>query len=310
MYYIYIAGKKPEFTPAIVPDAIAPLDEPESMEMADETDYDVSVERLEDADVEDFLKGFGHFLNTLASKHYVSLKVLECTTQELKKMSQLNLSHVRAAVLASLQEKGVSDEVQQLVMSSIETMPIISACDELSTSRRIERFITRQFKYVQPQTIQYGDLQFSYASVTQILLNVLNDKTFKRDSSRTSSTILRDIKDGDHYKENPYFVANPDAYILALYSDGVEVTNPLGASKGKHKLVKFYVSIIDFEKHERSQIDHLFPVLTINSITFKKLSQEQVLRPLMNDLLELEAGVQTGTYRYVRLFRLHCRRFS
>jgi len=47
---------------------------------------------------------------------------------------------------------------------------------------------------------------------------------------------LTDFCDGAHYCTYPLFNENPKALQIFLYYDEIEVCNPLGSSKGKHKL--------------------------------------------------------------------------
>lgn len=266
--------------------------------MAPETDYDFSQDCLEPDDVVDFNLRLGHFLNNLISMHYVPLSVSATLCQELQKMAEVCLSHMRGEIMRALQESSASEELTGKVMDCLKTMPLIGACAELSTSRRIEKFITTKFKYVAPRQVKVGELEYSYVSIKETVVNVVTDPTFIKGERTPSSTLLRDIKDGEVYKENPYFKAHPDAYALALYSDAVDISNPLGASKGQHKMVKFYVTFVDMPKHERSQIDHVFPVMTVNNLTLKQITQEQLMEPLMADLMALEAGVELGGCTY------------
>ena len=67
-----------------------------------------------------------------------------------------------------------------------------------------------------------------------ILLKYLSVKTLLEDPSmikmlalssgnRTSEGKICDLKDGSAFKENSFFVNNPDAISILLYSDAVEL---------------------------------------------------------------------------------------
>ena len=47
------------------------------------------------------------------------------------------------------------------------------------------------------------------------------------------------------------FQDNPDALGLLIYSDELETCNPLGASKGIHKILNVYVSFAEISKCDR-----------------------------------------------------------
>ena len=53
---------------------------------------------------------------------------------------------------------------------------------------------------------------------------------------RASAGVLCDFCDGEIVKNHPIVKANPKALLLAVYFDDLEVANPLGSKRGKHKL--------------------------------------------------------------------------
>lgn len=53
-----------------------------------------------------------------------------------------------------------------------------------------------------------------------------------------NSNYLYDYCDGQVYKDHPLFKMDRDALQLVIYYDDVEVSNPLGSYRGKHKLGK------------------------------------------------------------------------
>lgn len=50
--------------------------------------------------------------------------------------------------------------------------------------------------------------------------------------------VLCDFCDGEFVRNHPLVKANPKALLLALYYDDLEMANPLGSRRGKHKLGK------------------------------------------------------------------------
>lgn len=55
---------------------------------------------------------------------------------------------------------------------------------------------------------------------------------------------LGDICDGDLFKGHPLFVTDSLALQFIIYYDELEVANPLGSSKEKHKLGELVLSIV------------------------------------------------------------------
>ena len=47
---------------------------------------------------------------------------------------------------------------------------------------------------------------------------------------------LSDYCDGEHFKHHPLFSQNPSSLQIILYYDELELCNPLGSRKRKHKI--------------------------------------------------------------------------
>ena len=65
-----------------------------------------------------------------------------------------------------------------------------------------------------------------YVNVIETVRNLVQDPSFNNLIERTnvadhSDTKLRDVKDGQLFKMNPFFQENAGAYIMMLYSDAV-----------------------------------------------------------------------------------------
>ena len=58
----------------------------------------------------------------------------------------------------------------------------------------------------------------------------------ERGHSVTKRGVVRDYCDGEAYKQHPLFSVHSEALQLLFYFDEVEVCNPLGSKKKKHKM--------------------------------------------------------------------------
>ena len=54
-------------------------------------------------------------------------------------------------------------------------------------------------------------------------------------SHRSTAGVLRDFCDGDYARSHP-ILSQKQSLLLSLYYDELEVANPLGSKRGKHKL--------------------------------------------------------------------------
>ena len=86
-----------------------------------------------------------------------------------------------------------------------------------------------------------------------------------------------------------------------LYSDAVEMKNPLGASKGTYKIVFIYYTLCEITKSQRSKIDRIQLTMAFKEKLLKTYSLKTILKPLIDDLKALELGVEvknpTGTLK-------------
>ena len=55
------------------------------------------------------------------------------------------------------------------------------------------------------------------------------------------STILRDYCDGSEFAIHPLFELHKNGLQIQLYYDDVEMCNPLGSSRKKHKVGKYVI---------------------------------------------------------------------
>ena len=76
----------------------------------------------------------------------------------------------------------------------------------------------------------------------------------EREKSRKDDGVLRDFGDGSAFKENDFFKKNPGAYAGHFYSYAVELSYPLGAARGLHKICQVFYTISQIPKSQRSQL--------------------------------------------------------
>jgi len=187
-------------------------------------------------------------------------------------------------------------------MQELEENPFIELQNEFSSFFKIDKFVRNDpaFKYIEPIphkivlpptdiSDEPKEVNWIHISISETLSNIIEDPGFQPEI-RQEDELIRDIKDGRVYKSHPYFQKHPDAYTLLLYSDAIELANPLGAKKGTYKLVNVYWTIAEIPKYLRSHSENWFLALSIKEHDLK-LAREEVYKPLVEDLLSLEKGV-------------------
>lgn len=195
---------------------------------------------------------------------------------------------------------GVSDADTAALHEKMKSNPLVSLQQEYSSYYKINKQTQNSDHFISPREIKLppnskGKIStFQYIPIIETVEGIISDPDFRHQSQApTPDGFLFDIKDGSAFKENQYFRENPDALVGHLYSDALELENPLGASKGVNKVVNVYFSLVDLPKPLRSKIEHIYLVLCVKEKDLKE-SCKDVFKPLIDDLKKLEAGVLVG----------------
>jgi hypothetical protein len=142
----------------------------------------------------------------------------------------------------------LGDQNREELLAAVTDNPFLRLHDEFSSSYKISKFVKNSGKYIAPTEVKLppnseGVVRtFQYIPIIELVTAIASEPGFKRDAqSPVNSGLLRDIKDASSYRNNPFFKDNPDALGIILYSDEVEICNPLSASKGVHKILNIYI---------------------------------------------------------------------
>ena len=108
------------------------------------------------------------------------------------------------------------------------------------------RYINETFNHTEPETVylptNLGEPKesYQYVPIRNSLKILLEDETFidqkLNDPYFPESQVYKDVRDGENFKRNEFFRQNPDAVPIMLFQDELEVANPLGSGKMKHKI--------------------------------------------------------------------------
>jgi hypothetical protein len=193
---------------------------------------------------------------------------------------------------------GVQEDDRKSLLQKLEENPFVSIQKEFGSYYKIDKHVQTSGNYIAPLCFKLPPRPdgvvptFQYIPVIQLLETIITSEGLQL-STPAPVNFFSDIKDGSCWKNNPFFVENPDAYAGQLYSDAVEIVNPLGPAKGAHKIVNIYFSLVDMDKSLRCKTENIFLLLTVKDIDMKN-NRELVYKPLLEDLLKLESGVQIG----------------
>ena len=250
-----------------------------------------------------FMMAYCDFLNRLTSFKFIPLTSVRSIATEYIAIAKKSALQKETVLRSSLLKcSNLTPEEREHIVSEVtENDLFLKAQESLLSDHKRSKFISENFNVVNPLEIILNPDEVKmglpkdcihYIPIRESLKVLLEDKTFNkafeehRNVDKKSG--LEDIKDGLAFKENEFFKENPNAFTLQVYSDALEVCNPLASGRLKHKIVQVFWSLCDIDRRHRSQTDKLQLGLVFKEKLLKRYSLDQIFKHLLDDLLILE----------------------
>lgn len=107
------------------------------------------------------------------------------------------------------------------------------------------------------------------------------------------ATVYADVWDGTYIKSNPLYIQHHGRVLgVQIYTDDVELANPLGSKKGKHKVSVFYWSLLNLPPQCRSSLQSINLLGVVNSDLLRIHGATAFLQPFIDDMLRLQSGLK------------------
>ena len=268
-------------------------------EVSDDVDVDV------EDDEKHFMMAYCDFINRLINYKFIPVSTVKDISSEFLKQSQQSSQSREASLRKSLSKvPNIPDEVLEQIVKENLNDPFVRAQEELSSEFRWKAYLEDNFTLVKPREIVLNPEEVKqgspkdvihYVPLLEAFKNLVEDKSFvtalnnSRNEVRAGDDdLIEDVSDGSAFKESKYFQDNPDAHALMMYSDGVELVNPLSSGKGKHKIVQLFWQVCEMPRFQRSTIDRLQLGLVFKEKLLKKYKYATILKDLVEDLAFLE----------------------
>ena len=192
---------------------------------------------------------------------------------------------VTLLLLASL------DQVVSAVMDSNIFASATAKGEDFSSTRR-KTYIEKNFPVVKP--VQYV-LEPGHTVVHVSILEMIQEvfrQTDILDKIKETKTALKghyvSHQDGWYFKDNKLLSSEELTLPLLLYTDDLEIANPLGTSRKIHKLSAVYWVLADLPSKYRSAL-HVIQLAALCKVSdIQKFGYERVLGPLLKDISTLE----------------------
>ena len=257
-----------------------------------------------------FMMAYCDFLNRLQNFQFIPQSSINLISKDYLR-NYLKSNEAKSRMLRESLKKHVldiSDDVVEEIIADLESGDaFLKAQADLDSDYKRLQYLKENFVYIAPEQIVLNQVEMKrdgcakevmhYVSIVETMKNLVKDNTFIEVTENNTSGQdypIRDVKDGLVYRNNPYFSSNPGAFTLMLYADGVEVVNPLGAGRGKHKVVQIFFTVAEIPKAQRSKIDRIQLVAVIKEKYLKKYGYGVIYDRIVKDLVQLEKGVQVS----------------
>ena len=241
-------------------------------------------------------------VSSLFLKMQAILHVSNTATQEivdhLNQIFSLSEPLIKEAVNDILQRNGHSiaeptlSEVVAAVMDCNVLSMSTSKGAELSSSKRRKTFIERNYPYVMP--VEYQLEQPGHTSMYVPILSMIQELFKNTDilnkitETNTASGQCVSCSNGSHFLENELLSTGDLILPLQLYTDDLEICNPLGTSRKIHKFCAVYWVLANVPPKYRSALHAIQLAILVKVTDLRKYGYAAVLAPLLRDLHTLE----------------------
>lgn len=248
-------------------------------------------------------RGFQRFLEQVKStvwqfffnvfeRHNLPHSVVQSLFKELELVFELVLKAYGAEVVNS-----VTPEVSPVLEDLLSCMFLNGIFKGLDDKRNREKYAKDNFPFVAPEEVVVGQSdKYHYVPIPK-LLNALCQVpdlvahfTTPLVEKNSEPAVYRDVTDGLVYREHLQEVVPPKSthtVILLLYTDEIDVVNPIGAKRGVHKILAVYCSLLNLHVKYRSQLQNIYLVMLLRNTYVKIYGMTVLLKPLVDDLKQL-----------------------
>lgn len=264
-------------------------------------------EEADDFDEENcklFVRALAITFNSWMNVKGIAWSTVNSIVTEVFESYRKGVEFTKSKIRRKLLESGIREDEVKVIMSAAEIMdPIELARKELETESSRKNFICSSFPYVKPVTIRLGPGKsdiMHYVPIKDSLKNLLEDQSFidqrNEDPYYFEPNIIKDIRDGSCFKENEFFRVNPDALPLIAFADELEVCNPLGSGKTRHKINCTYFTTTEIQPPLRTKVNSVQLVSLVLSRVWKKYGTPVCNKNFIDDLHDLEdEGIVVST---------------
>ena len=177
---------------------------------------------------------------------------------------------------------------------TVESLPTYAACKEFSSSYKLDKFCQDDLGCIEPVAVrlegQGPPKHVQFASVKSQLQHMCCKGLISEDMLRKRCLVqASELYEDIYAKDSTEQMTNEKSIDLIFYYDDFQTGNPLGPHTSTGKLGAVYFTLGNFGKIRRGQTKYIFLTLLFQSSAIKSHGFNNVLKPLVDELKELEA---------------------
>ena len=242
---------------------------------------DVGVENVEETD-DDVLLDLRSFVIKMTARFHsypsVTGTLLTNIFEEIEKLLLYYNNFVKGKIFEKLKIGEIIDDV--LLQDINQITELDNPFDGLKTYKQQVQSVIDNYGYIEPTEIVLGYRMdtvldkktctyvpkrviesFQYVPIIDVLKLVLSSKEVRKaiaEEKDSSDGILSSFRDGERFKNHPFFQQHKNAIRFKVYNDELEIVNPLGSKTGVHKLDVFYYQITNLPAHMNSELNRAY----------------------------------------------------
>ncbi|XP_064482771.1 uncharacterized protein LOC135395575 [Ornithodoros turicata] len=243
----------------------------------------------------------------VTEKHMLPTSVCEGIFKHMKILLELLLEAFRTYLEMLMSSDRVTVDPGHDVLSALSNDAIDMIWDVIRSEHVRLKYVKDNFPFVEPKEINLnenitgrsGRHVFYYVPIQDLLTNLMSTDLGehilsalpKYSKERSDDHVFSDVCDGDFVRTRTLIQEGvARTLLLLLYTDELEVVNPIGAARGAHKLLVVYVSLLDLHPRYRSRLSSIYLVLIIKYALLKEYSLHRIMEPLIADLNSIQSN--------------------
>ena len=237
------------------------------------------------------------YVEEQASLHYedyVGPTSLERCRESTSRIMKLQSEAIKDAVHAHFEEGGAMetlDDVISTIMACVDPLVSTKRMEEAQTTtlwNSQQSYTVRPRRRVLPNGGVMYDLPIEETVQRQLYMDPLFAKYFTTDWGslpRAPDGEYHDIQDGSVAKEHPELgkqdYRGPSRTGWGCYGDAIELTDPIGFARGRHKVDLYYSVCLNQPGYMRNELDYIFLIAVVlhKDQADDKVGAGQVINP-------------------------------